>query len=86
MRVPGFSAEASLGRSLRRYRAQISFGSVGSGSVQAQAACYCSEPDIRRVCTSTGQCHNEKVCLQWVCPSRGSTVDEDSLGDFFGLN
>jgi hypothetical protein len=85
MRVPGFTAETSLGRSFGRYRAQISSSSVGSGYVQALAPCYCSEPDIREICTSAGHCYNKKICLQWVCPSRGSEIDDDNLGDFFGL-
>jgi hypothetical protein len=88
MRIPEFTAEASLGKARGHYQAQISVGSLTPGFVPAlsTAGCYCTEPDIKRVCTSSGQCYNEKVCLQWFCPSRGSTIDDDDLGGYFSLN
>jgi hypothetical protein len=86
MRIPEFTAEASLGKPLGRYRSLISSSSVSSGSIQAQAACYCSEPDFKRVCTSPGHCYNQKVCLQWSCPSKGQEIDDDDLAGYFGLS
>jgi hypothetical protein len=88
MRIPEFSAEASLGKSRGHYQAQISVGSVSRGFVPALSTtgCFCTEPDIKRVCTSSGYCYNQKVCLQWFCPSRGgATVDDDDFGGLFGL-
>lgn len=88
MRIPEFTAEASLGNSRGHYQARISVGSVSGGFVPAlsTAGCYCTEPDIKRVCSSSGQCYNEQVCLQWFCPSKGDTIDDDDLGGFFSLN
>jgi hypothetical protein len=84
VKIPGFTAEVSLGKPRGHYQTRISLNSVSGGSVQAQAACFCSEPDIKRVCTSPGHCYNEKVCLQWFCP-KGQSVDDDDLAGFFGL-
>lgn len=88
MRIPEFTAEASLGKSHGHYQTLISTGSASSGLVPAQshAGCYCTEPDIKRVCTSPGHCYNQTVCLQWSCPSRGSEIDDDDLAGYFGLN
>lgn len=86
VKMPGFTAEASLGESRGHYQAQAFLGSAGRGSVEAQAACFCSEPDIKRVCTSPGHCYNQTVCLQWFCPSKGQEIDDDDLAGFFGLN
>jgi hypothetical protein len=87
MNMPGFTAESSLGKVRGRYQTQISVGSVSRGLVPAlgTSGCYCTEPDIKRVCTSSGQCYNETVCLQWFCPSKGSTIDDDDLAGTFGL-
>jgi len=38
MRIPEFSAEASLGKPLGAYRTLVSLGFASGGSVQAQAA------------------------------------------------
>jgi len=86
MRIPEFTAEASLGKARGHYQTQISLGSVSTGSVPAQAGCYCSEPDFKRVCTSPGHCYNQKICLQWFCPSKGQEIDDDDLAGFYGLN
>lgn len=87
MRIPEFTGEASLGKTRGHYQTQISVGSVSRGFVPAlsTAGCYCSEPDLKRVCTSSGQCYNEKVCLQWVCPG-GTDIDDDDLGGYFSLS
>lgn len=85
MRIPEFTAEASLGRSRGHYHSQISSGSASLGSVEAQAACFCSEPDFKKVCTSPGHCYNQKVCLQWFCP-KGQEIDDDDLAGYFGLS
>jgi len=86
MNIPGFAAEASLGRSRGTYQTQISLGSSSLDSVQAQAACFCSEPDFKRVCTGPGHCYNQQVCLQWFCPSKGQEIDDDDLAGYFGLS
>lgn len=72
MRVPKFTAEASLGTSRGYYQAQISVGSVTPGSVQAQhgVGCWCSEPDYKKVCTKEGDCEMVKICHQWTCPPK----------------
>jgi hypothetical protein len=72
MRIPEFTAEASLRNSRGQYQAQVSVGSVTPGSVQAQhlgPGCWCSEPDYKRVCTG-GHCKMVEVCNQWSCPPK----------------
>jgi len=86
MRIPEFTAESSLCRSRGHYHSQISLGSAGLGSVEAQAACFCSEPDFKRVCPSPGHCYNQETCLQWFCPSKGQEIDDDDLAGYFGLS
>ena len=85
MRIPEFTASLSLGRPRGHYTQGFQVLSSGS-SIQAQAQCFCSEPDFRTVCTSPGHCHQEEVCLQWFCPGRGSEIDDDDLGEYFGLS
>jgi hypothetical protein len=85
MRIPEFTAEASLGKSREFYQTQISSSSAGTGSVQAQAGCFCSEPDYKKVCTSPGHCSYQKVCLQWFC-QKGQEIDDDDLAGYFGLS
>lgn len=77
MRIPEFAAALSLGRTRGHYRAQGFQVLNSSNSIQSQAQCWCSEPDIRRVCTSPGHCYNKIVCLQWFCPGGGSDLDGD---------
>ncbi|MGH9405668.1 MAG: hypothetical protein ACRD3D_07535 [Terriglobia bacterium] len=84
MRLPEFNAEASLAMTQGHYRARVSAGAAGSISPQAGAPCFCSEPDFRRVCTSPGHCYEQKVCLQWFCPGKGSEIDDDDLGEWIG--
>ena len=99
MRIPEFTAALSLGRSRGHYRSQGFKVPSGSSSIlsgatpemvvpaiQPQPGCYCTEPDFRTVCTSPGHCHQVKVCLQWSCPGRGSEIDDDDLGEYFGLS
>lgn len=82
MRIPEFTAALSLGKSRGHYSTRAFPGLIGSGSIQPQAdwGCWCSEPDIRRVCTSPGHCYNKIVCLQWFCPGGGGGID-DGDGD-----
>jgi hypothetical protein len=83
MIMPGFTSGASLYRSSERYRTQMSRGTITLplGAVQPQwnPPCYCSEPDIRRVCTPNG-CYLKHVCLQISCPNRSGEIDP---GDIF---
>ena len=93
MTQPGFSAEASLFKTARHYRTSWNGSSVaGAEHAMLQlttmprltkqlpdgTVCWCSEPDIRTVCTSSG-CREQEVCLQWFCPG-GQDVDEDYFG------
>jgi hypothetical protein len=93
MRIPEFTAALSLGKTRGHYRTRgfqvLSGGSstlshaTPEGVVPAQShwGCYCTEPDIRRVCTSPGHCYNKIVCLQWSCPGGGSDLDGDDGDD-----
>jgi hypothetical protein len=65
MRIPEFTAEASLGKPQGHHQARISVNFVTSGSVQPQS-CWCSEPDWHVVCHA-GRCAITKTCLQWTC-------------------
>jgi hypothetical protein len=83
MTIPGFTSDASLYRSSERYRTQISRGTITLtlGTVQPQLEnlpCWCSEPDVRRVCTRSG-CYWKHVCLQISCPSRSGEIDPGDL-------
>lgn len=87
MRLPEFTADTSLAPSRGHYGARLTANVPGSITLQAQTTgCFCSEPDFRRVCTSPGHCYEQKVCLQWSCPGRGSEIDDDDLGGYFGLS
>lgn len=87
MRLPEFTASASLGITLRHYRTQShSPGASGLVPAQSPAGCFCSEPDLKKVCTSPGHCTLEKTCLQWFCPGRDQTADDDDFGERFGLS
>ena len=82
MNMPGFTAEASLGNARGHYHTQISVGSISRGTVQPQfTSCFCSEPDTREVCTSSGRCYEKQVCLQMFCSGVGSEIDEDGFGE-----
>lgn len=85
MNLPGFTSEASLGRPRGHYNAANLGGATNLGAVQPQQrGCFCSEPDLRTVCTGSGasrRCVQKEVCLQWFCPGRGTDVDPE---DYFG--
>ena len=82
MRIPEFTAEESLGRTRGQYHARLSVGSANLSSAQPQLAeCFCAEPDIRKVCTRSGRCYYEHVCLQWFCPGGGGDLDNGDDGD-----
>ena len=84
MSLPGFTSELSLGKSRGHYAATFG-GTTNPGAVQPQQqhqGCYCSEPDLRTVCTGSGasrRCVQQKVCLQWACPRQGTEVDPEDL-------
>jgi hypothetical protein len=84
MRLPEFGAEAALERSRTHYYRSLKAGLAPSGAVRAQASCFCSEPDIKKVCTSSGHCSYQKTCLQWACPGRGREIDDDDLPEYIG--
>jgi hypothetical protein len=72
MRIPEFTAEASLRNSRGQYQAQVSVGSVTPGSVQAQhlgPGCWCTEWDWPLV-GPAGHREPVKTCLQWFCPPK----------------
>jgi len=84
MYLPQFTAEMSLGKSQGNYYGPGLQRATSGGAIQAQAQCFCSEPDTRTVCTGSGasrHCSEKPVCLQWFCPGRGSDVDDDYFGD-----
>jgi hypothetical protein len=86
--MPGFLAEESLRPSQRHFVTRALAGSSQTDLLTPQVltpptrrGCWCSEPDVRRVCNSAGVCKNVAVCLQYVCPG-GNDIDDP--GDFFG--
>jgi hypothetical protein len=97
MRIPEFTAALSLGRSRGHYRSQGFKVASGGRSIlspatpamvvpaiQPQPGCYCTEPDLRRVCTSAGHCYLKHICLQWSCPDQGGGIDDNGgLGGYF---
>jgi len=98
MTQPGFNADASLYKSSRHYRT-TPMGSLSASQNYAVpqlkrpppitkvlkdgTSCWCSEPDTSTVCTSAG-CTDKLICLQWFCPSKGGTLDDDDM-DRLGL-
>ncbi len=86
--MPGFLAEESLRPSQTHFRTKTIFGFSQTGLLTPQrftlpnkGKCWCSEPDLKTVCTSAGVCHEVPVCLQYSCP--GSN-EYDDPGDYFG--
>ena len=78
MPIPEFTAARSLGDRIGWRKQPVSKGSSDDGSIQPQAACYCSEPDTRTVCRRSGNrthCREERVCLQYYCPGASSSGD-----------
>jgi len=84
MRIPEFTAEASLGKPKGHHQARISVNFANSGSVQPQS-CWCSEWDWQLV-GPAGHRKRVPICLQWFCPSQGTIIDDDGLGSNFGLH
>jgi hypothetical protein len=82
MSMPGFTAAQSLGAQIERYQQRASRRFLDHNSINAQAACYCSEPDTRTVCRRSGgrtSCREERVCLQYYCPRAGNSGDPRDL-------
>jgi hypothetical protein len=78
--IPGFSAEAAVDSPRGHYARRAYTASAKLSSVQPQlqnGQCYCTEPDTRTVCTTSG-CYEKKVCLQWFCPHQGGEWDPES--------
>lgn len=89
MRIPGFTAQQALDRSLTQYRTTSSDGystsSVRNTYPQASGiperhGCWCSEPDTRTVCDHRGNCFEKWVCLQWFCRHHESETEASHLG------
>ena len=86
MNIPGFTADASLYKAGRFYRA-IETGQsnqlrdsvrLSASHIPTRRGCWCTEPDTREVCNeTTGVCVEKPICLQWWCgfPSGGELPD-----------